>query len=147
MKLKPSCKPIYALILLHLTGLVIPALMHRIPSELRSQAGLGESSTRMGDLLGVLVLHFFLYLFFVFCFSYWPRQSIHEFSELSRSGPFGNWQLDSLRHFEQLSFFTRLHPTSRSKVMAVRSFPPKILSNSKYLVVFQHVRTPPPNIP
>ncbi|XLR27240.1 hypothetical protein S83_055140, partial [Arachis hypogaea] len=30
----------------------IPALMHRIPSELRSKACLGESSTRMGDLLG-----------------------------------------------------------------------------------------------
>ncbi|KAK8540310.1 hypothetical protein V6N12_046597 [Hibiscus sabdariffa] len=33
-------------------GAIIPALMHRIPSELRSQACLGESSTRMGDLLG-----------------------------------------------------------------------------------------------
>ena len=31
---------------------IIPALMHRIPSELRSQACLGESSTRMGDPLG-----------------------------------------------------------------------------------------------
>ena len=35
-----------------LTGAIIPALMHRIPSELRSEACLGESSTRMGDLLG-----------------------------------------------------------------------------------------------
>ncbi|KAK8540322.1 hypothetical protein V6N12_046609 [Hibiscus sabdariffa] len=35
-----------------MTGAIIPALMHRIPSELRSQACLGESSTRMGDLLG-----------------------------------------------------------------------------------------------
>ena len=35
-----------------LSGLIIPALMHRIPSELRSEACLGESSTRMGDLLG-----------------------------------------------------------------------------------------------
>ncbi|KAK8540334.1 hypothetical protein V6N12_046621 [Hibiscus sabdariffa] len=35
-----------------MTGAIIPALMHRIPSELRSQAYLGESSTRMGDLLG-----------------------------------------------------------------------------------------------
>src|SRR3954466_8537295 len=34
------------------TGAIIPALMHRIPSELRSEACLGESSTRMGDLLG-----------------------------------------------------------------------------------------------
>ncbi|KAK9192586.1 hypothetical protein WN944_003279 [Citrus x changshan-huyou] len=33
-------------------GATIPALMHRIPSELRSQACLGESSTKMGDLLG-----------------------------------------------------------------------------------------------
>src|SRR5207247_2168158 len=31
---------------------IIPALKHRIPSELRSSACLGESSTRMGDLLG-----------------------------------------------------------------------------------------------
>ncbi|KAL5978073.1 hypothetical protein ACLOJK_037096 [Asimina triloba] len=36
----------------NLTGAIIPALMHRIPSELRSYACLGESSTRMGDLLG-----------------------------------------------------------------------------------------------
>ncbi|KAK8540316.1 hypothetical protein V6N12_046603 [Hibiscus sabdariffa] len=35
-----------------MTGAIIPALMHRIPSELRSQACLGESSTRIGDLLG-----------------------------------------------------------------------------------------------
>ncbi|KAK8540303.1 hypothetical protein V6N12_046590 [Hibiscus sabdariffa] len=35
-----------------MTGEIIPALMHRIPSELRSQACLGESSTRMGNLLG-----------------------------------------------------------------------------------------------
>ncbi|KAK8705012.1 hypothetical protein V6N13_048623 [Hibiscus sabdariffa] len=35
-----------------MTGAIIPALMHRIPSELRSEACLGESSTRMGDLLG-----------------------------------------------------------------------------------------------
>ncbi|KAK8540324.1 hypothetical protein V6N12_046611 [Hibiscus sabdariffa] len=33
-------------------GAIIPALMHQIPSELRSEACLGESSTRMGDLLG-----------------------------------------------------------------------------------------------
>ncbi|KAK8540319.1 hypothetical protein V6N12_046606 [Hibiscus sabdariffa] len=33
-------------------GAIILALMHRIPSELCSQACLGESSTRMGDLLG-----------------------------------------------------------------------------------------------
>ena len=35
-----------------LTGAIIPALMHRIPSELRRQTCLGESSIRMGDLLG-----------------------------------------------------------------------------------------------
>ena len=35
-----------------LTGAIIPAPMQRIPSELRSEACLGESSTRMGDLLG-----------------------------------------------------------------------------------------------
>ena len=35
-----------------LLGAIIPAPMHRIPSELRSYACLGESSTRMGDLLG-----------------------------------------------------------------------------------------------
>ncbi|KAF1885748.1 hypothetical protein Lal_00008486, partial [Lupinus albus] len=33
-------------------GAIITALMHRIPSELCSEACLGESSTRMGDLLG-----------------------------------------------------------------------------------------------
>ena len=63
------------------------------------------------------MLHLFLYFFFVFCFSSWPRQSNHEFSELSLSGPFGNWQLDSLRRFEQLSFFTHLHLTSLSIVL------------------------------
>ena len=31
---------------------IIPALKHRIPSELRSLACLGESSTKIGDLLG-----------------------------------------------------------------------------------------------
>ncbi|MED6117599.1 hypothetical protein PIB30_111448, partial [Stylosanthes scabra] len=35
-----------------MAGAIIPALMHRIPSELRSEACLGESSTWMGDLLG-----------------------------------------------------------------------------------------------
>ncbi|KAL9411446.1 hypothetical protein AB3S75_045109 [Citrus x aurantiifolia] len=35
-------------------GATIPALMHQIPSELRSLACLGESSTKMGDLLGSL---------------------------------------------------------------------------------------------
>ena len=34
-----------------MTGAIIPALMHRIPSELRSEACLAESGTRMGDLL------------------------------------------------------------------------------------------------
>ncbi|MED6153739.1 hypothetical protein PIB30_104960, partial [Stylosanthes scabra] len=35
-----------------MAGAIIPALMHRIPSELRSEACLGECSTWMGDLLG-----------------------------------------------------------------------------------------------
>ncbi|KAL9411429.1 hypothetical protein AB3S75_045093 [Citrus x aurantiifolia] len=33
-------------------GSTLPVLMHRIPSELRSYVCLGESSTKMGDLLG-----------------------------------------------------------------------------------------------
>ena len=42
-------------------GAIIPALMHRIPSELRNQACVGESSTRMGDLPGCpRVAHLFL---------------------------------------------------------------------------------------
>ena len=36
----------------NIAGAIIPALMHRIPLELRSEACLGESSTRKGDLLG-----------------------------------------------------------------------------------------------
>ena len=36
----------------NMSDAIIPALKHRIPSELRSKACLGESSTRMGDLLG-----------------------------------------------------------------------------------------------
>ena len=36
----------------NMTDAIIPTLMHRIPSELRSEACLGESSTRMGDRLG-----------------------------------------------------------------------------------------------
>ena len=35
----------------NMTGAIIPALMHRIPSKLRSEACLGGSSTTMGDLL------------------------------------------------------------------------------------------------
>ena len=35
-----------------LTGAIIPALMHGIPSELHSETCLGESSMMMGDLLG-----------------------------------------------------------------------------------------------
>ncbi|KAL9411441.1 hypothetical protein AB3S75_045104 [Citrus x aurantiifolia] len=35
-------------------GATIPALMHQIPYELRSLACLGDSSTKMGDLLGSL---------------------------------------------------------------------------------------------
>ena len=34
------------------TGAIIPGLMHRIPSELRSELCLGENSTKIGDLLG-----------------------------------------------------------------------------------------------
>ena len=48
-----------------LTGAIIPALMHRIPSELRCEACLGESSTRMGDLPGsprVAPLFYFVFL-------------------------------------------------------------------------------------
>jgi len=33
-------------------GAIMPALMNRIPSELRSEAFFDESSTRMDDLLG-----------------------------------------------------------------------------------------------
>ncbi|MED6165759.1 hypothetical protein PIB30_102664, partial [Stylosanthes scabra] len=48
-----------------LGGAIIPARMHRIPSELRSKACLGESGTRMGDLLGSpRVAPLFQYLFF-----------------------------------------------------------------------------------
>ena len=36
----------------NMSDAIIPALKHRIPLELRSEACLGESSTRMGDLLG-----------------------------------------------------------------------------------------------
>ena len=34
------------------TGAIISPLIHRIPSELRSEPWLGESCTKMGDLLG-----------------------------------------------------------------------------------------------
>ena len=47
-----------------LSGAIIPALMHRIPSELRSYACLGESSTRMGDLLGSPCVAPLLFLLF-----------------------------------------------------------------------------------
>src|SRR3954466_3415726 len=43
---------VYTIKAQRVTGAIIPALKHRIPSELRSYACLGESSTRMGDLLG-----------------------------------------------------------------------------------------------
>ncbi|KAL0295880.1 UNVERIFIED_CONTAM: hypothetical protein Scaly_3084300 [Sesamum calycinum] len=83
-------------------GAIIPALMHRIPSELRSQACLGESSTRMGD-WEVLVLHpflrtsppvfqvfcsFFSYLFIFFGALSHPYRSLREIRELpGRMGP------------------------------------------------------------
>ena len=35
-----------------MAGAIILTLMHRIPLELYSETCLGESSTRMGDLLG-----------------------------------------------------------------------------------------------
>ena len=69
-----------------MTDAIIPALTHRIPSELRSQACLGESSTRMGDPLGsprVASLFFFsLKIWFnfagsigeSFCFSSWRKR-------------------------------------------------------------------------
>ena len=34
------------------TGSIVPALMHRIPLEFRSEPCLGENSTKMGDLFG-----------------------------------------------------------------------------------------------
>ncbi|KAL6319984.1 hypothetical protein AAG906_037061 [Vitis piasezkii] len=40
----------------NMVAAIIPAPMHRIPSELHSEAFLGESSTRMGDLLGSFTL-------------------------------------------------------------------------------------------
>ena len=59
---------LYQLLRLNMSGPIIPALMHRIPSELRSQACLGESSTRMGDLLGsprvAPLLPFLRFIFF-----------------------------------------------------------------------------------
>ena len=60
-------------------GAIIPALMHRIPSELRSQACLGESSTRMSDLLGsprVAPLHPFFPVFHFFFGDFVPFISI-----------------------------------------------------------------------
>ena len=35
-----------------MAGAIIPALMPRIPFELRNEACVGENKTRMGDLLG-----------------------------------------------------------------------------------------------
>ena len=50
-----------------LTGAIIPALMLRIPSELCSEACLGESSIRMGDLPGSpRVAPFFIFIFILF---------------------------------------------------------------------------------
>src|ERR1044072_4167262 len=65
----------------NLTGTIIPALMHRIPSELRSEVCLGESSTRMGDLLGSpRVAPLFLFLLFfllnLFYFHHYQRVSL-----------------------------------------------------------------------
>ena len=48
-------------------GAIIPALMHRNPSELRSQACLGESSTGMGDPLGSpRVAPLLIFILFIF---------------------------------------------------------------------------------
>ena len=52
-------------------GAIIPALVNRIPSELYSEACLGESSTKLGDHLGsprVTPLFYFLFLIsYSFC--------------------------------------------------------------------------------
>ncbi|KAL0283477.1 UNVERIFIED_CONTAM: hypothetical protein Sradi_7227300 [Sesamum radiatum] len=69
--------------------------MHRIPSELRSQACLGESSTRMGDPLGSprvaplfanltsrLSSHQLFLFFFFFACSPTRYRSLHEIPEL-----------------------------------------------------------------
>ena len=52
LQLRPNAKPICTLIVQYLIGAIIPSQIYRIPSELRSQACLGKSSTTMGDLLG-----------------------------------------------------------------------------------------------
>ena len=41
----------------NMAGAIIPTLMHQIPSELRNEGCLGESSTWMGDLLGSPRVH------------------------------------------------------------------------------------------
>ena len=132
----------------YISGAIIPALMHRIPSELRSQACLGESSTRTGDLLGsprVALLFCVLFFFLAYTIKPWW---VHLFRdcELWGSLSFGNWQLDSLPRFEQLSFLTRLHPTSLSKVMTVWSLVTIIFGNSKSITILFNLRTPPSNI-
>jgi len=58
-------------------GAIIPALMHRIPSDFRSQAWSGENSIWMDDLLGsprvAPPIHFFQlffcrYYYYIFIF-------------------------------------------------------------------------------
>src|SRR3954470_17305057 len=56
------------------SGAIMPALKHRIPSELRNYAFLGESSTRMGDLLGSPRVAPLL-----FALRFEPHFSIHSF--------------------------------------------------------------------
>ncbi|KAL0283475.1 UNVERIFIED_CONTAM: hypothetical protein Sradi_7227100 [Sesamum radiatum] len=86
----------------HSAGAIIPALMHRIPSELRSQACLGESSTRMGDPLGSprvaplfanlssrLSSHQLFLFFFFFCSPTRYRSSMRFQSSRASSGSVG----------------------------------------------------------
>ena len=48
---------------------VIPLWIYRIPSELRSQAGLGLPSTVVGDHTGIVGAVCFLCLFVLVCFA------------------------------------------------------------------------------
>ncbi|KAL0284177.1 UNVERIFIED_CONTAM: hypothetical protein Sradi_7206600 [Sesamum radiatum] len=85
----------------HSAGAIIPALTHRIPSELRSYACLGESSTRMGSggksscctpfcgpLLPFFKFSAVSFLFFFLARSPIPYRSLREIRELpGRLGP------------------------------------------------------------
>ena len=53
---------------------IIPALKHRIPSELRSYACLGESTISLGDLLVTPRVAFLFFQFFIITIlEYFPR--------------------------------------------------------------------------